>query len=263
MHTIDDLFPARLGKELSKPHEDPGSQQLVLQRFDDEFEVVKTRKSGYLQMVDDAALLKTAHAHQIVVQMAVLPGSFLFKGQTLVRVIAKDRCSDDITNELQDAFIFGSQRTRTQDVEFVITQLSALAVRALSPGINDPYTAIMVIDHLGEALSAVLDRPQPSIYRSDAENQLRVIAASETFERVFHSAFDQICHYGYSDPKVAVRLLQVFKALWQCSNDPEDRTLLQRSATRLYEESRDQLLSSEKERLNQVYAEIARDFQVR
>ena len=262
MHTIDDLFPARLGEELSKPGGEQGAQQLLLQRFDQESEVVKTQKSGYLQIVDDNALLKTAATYQLIVQIGVLPGTFLFKGQTLVRVISKERCSDDIYNKLQDAFIFGSQRTRTQDVEFVITQLSALAVRALSPSTNDPYTAIMVIDHLGEALCAVLDRPQPSIYRYDADNQLRVIAASETFERVFHTAFDQICHYGNSDPKVVVRLLQVFKALWQCSDDLGDRNLLQRSTTRLYEESRDQLLSSEDERLNQVYADIARDFQV-
>ena len=259
MNKIEDLFPANVGKEIVRPSDD-GSQRELLQRAERQGYIVKTRESGYLQMIDDEALLNTARAQHLVVLLDVLPGQFLFKGQTLVRVLPLGEKNSAIDDAIQGAFIFGSQRTRTQDVEFICTQMSALAVRALSPGFNDPYTATMVIDHLGEALAAMLQREPPSIYRYDQDNHLRVIAASVTFETLFHTAFDQIRHYGYSDPKVAIRLLQVCKALWECTDDPGARTLLERYATHLFDESKEQLSSSEDERLAQVYVEVVREF---
>ncbi len=93
MQTIDDLFPTKLGKERSPPDQE-SSQQTLLQQFDEEALVINTRESGYLQVVDDAALLKTASAHQLVVQNDVLPGSFFFKGQALVRVVSKSQLAD-------------------------------------------------------------------------------------------------------------------------------------------------------------------------
>ncbi len=257
--TIDDLFPAKVGQELSPTNEEI-TQKVILQRFDNETYAIKTSTSGYLQMVDDDSLLKTASKHQIIIHLDVLLGRFLFKQQILARILPKEQASDEINNEIQDAFIFGRQRTRTQDVEFVVTQLSALAVRSLSPGINDPFTAIMVIDHLGEALSVFLEREQPSMYRYDQKNQLRVIAYSVTFEMVFYTAFDEIKHYGNSDPKVAIRLLSVFRELWGRVDNLTDRIVLESSIHHLYEESKEHLSTSEQQRLKQLYMTITRDF---
>ncbi len=258
--SIDDLFPDSLGKELtSAPKDQP--QNLPTWKNDDETEAIPTTQSGYLQMIDDDTLLNIAQKHKLLINLDVLPGQFLYRKQTLVRLFPKQQINDQLRDEIQDIFIFGSQRTRTQDIEFTITQLSALAVRALSPGINDPFTAIMVIDHLGEALCTLLDRQPPSIFRYDEEDELRVIASTVTFEMIFHTAFDQIRHYGFADPKVAIRLLEVFKALWERADSQTDRDLLQTSIVTLYAESQPRLTSSEDQRFSQMYQDIVRDFQ--
>lgn len=260
VEAVEDMFPAQLGHE-PPPIVDESLQNNLIERFSETGFPVKTSESGYLQMVDPDALIQIADEHNLIMSLDVLPGRFLYQGQTLVRVLPKTALDKALSKTIESAFIIGSNRTRTQDIEFTITQLSALAVRALSPAINDPFTAIMVIDHLGEALCAVLTRQQPSMFRYDSENQLRVIATSVTFKTLFHTAFDQIAHYGYGDPKIDVRLMQVFKALWDCATAESDRTFLETTLNRLFEESRNRLTSSENDRLHQVYTAIIRDMQ--
>jgi uncharacterized membrane protein len=70
----------------------------------------------------------------------------------MVMVWPAERVTDALVNQLNDAFVFGNQRTASQDVEFSFLQMVEIAVRALSPGINDPFTAIACVDRLGSAL---------------------------------------------------------------------------------------------------------------
>lgn len=256
---IEHQFPADVGKETDH-QTDARSHGALLQRLKREGKLVKTRKSGYLQMIDDGALLDTARRHDLLVHLDVLPGQFLFKEQALAHVLSPSKDMREIDDEIHGAFILGSKRTEVQDIEFVVTQLSAIAVRSLSPSLNDPYTALMVIDHLGDALCAVLNRQQLSRYRYDDDRQLRLIAQPAAFRTLFYAAFDQIIHYGHNDLKIAVRLLQVIRILWTCTDDADTRHLLRSYATRLHQESQNRLTDSEDERINQEYASLIREF---
>lgn len=255
---IEHQFPAEVGKEIT-PSPTEAQQKALAGRIAQEGKIIAARDSGYLQMIDDGALLRTARSHDLIISLEAMPGQYMFKGQPLARVI-QTRDADDVADAVQDAFIFGSQRTSTQDIEFIFTQLSALAVRALSASINDPYTVLIAVDHLGSALCSVLQRQQPSMYRYDQDDNLRVIAHAATFQTLFHTAFDQIVHYGIGDPNVAARLLQVFKTLWDCAGDQPSRELIRRYATHVHEESLDRLTDSEDERIQLVFAAIRRDF---
>jgi uncharacterized membrane protein len=255
---IEHQFPAEVGKEIT-PTLDEAQQKALFERIAQESAIIATRESGYLQMIDVDALLRTARSRDLIISLEVMPGQYMFKGQPLARVLQSDPAGS-VADAVQDAFIFGSLRTSSQDIEFIFTQLSALAVRALSASINDPYTVLMAIDHLGTALCSVLQRQQPSMYRYDQDDNLRVIAYAATFQTLFHTAFDQIAHYGIGDPNIATRLLQVFKTLWDCAGDPPTRELLRRYATHVYEESLDRLTDSEDARINQVFAAILREF---
>ncbi|MBI5669455.1 MAG: DUF2254 domain-containing protein [Chloroflexi bacterium] len=262
LDAIDDRFPAKIGSEPDRPMTVPNHQD-VLQRFEYAASAIQTPVGGYLQMVDDERLFEVAQEQDVIVQLIARPGQFLHKGQPLARVLPRQP-NGDTRRTIQDAFIFGSRRTRTQDVEFVFMQLSAVAVRALSPAINDPYTALMCIDRLGEALCRLLNREPPSMYRYDDEGRLRLIANPVTFADVFHAAFDSIRHYGHSDLNVDSRLLSVITALVNCADAEEHLQLLQRYAELIHRESREYLSSeADRQQIDDVYATTLRAFQFR
>lgn len=262
LDAIDERFPAKLGNELAQADTDNNYQD-TLNRFESTASAIQTREGGYLQMIDDQQLFAIAQERDVVVQLISRPGQFLHKGQTLARVLPRQQ-NDEVSDIIQDAFIFGSRRTRTQDVEFVFIQLSAVAVRALSPAFNDPYTAIMCIDRLGEALCVLIDRKQPSMYRHDEARRLRLIANPVTFADVFHTAFDQIRHYGHSDSKVDTRLLKVIKTLVTCTDNAEYLQLLRHYAETIHAEGQNNLSADEDRRqLDDMYAETLRAFQVK
>ena len=89
------------------------------------------------------------------------PGKFFFEGGDLARAWPGDRVDDELADAIRGAFYFGPRRTLTQDVEFAIDQLVEVAVRALSPGVNDPFTAINCVDRLGAALCSLADEGHP------------------------------------------------------------------------------------------------------
>ena len=122
----------------------------------------------------------------------------------------------------------------------LIDELVAMALRALSPAINDPYTAFMCIDRLGEALAYLGCRKLPSSYRYDESSNLRVITRALGFQNAIEAAFNQIRHYGSSDPLVAARLLKTVRIVGECVA-PNYREPLQDYAKLIWEQSRHQL----------------------
>ncbi|NJR12360.1 DUF2254 domain-containing protein [bacterium] len=107
---------------------------------------INSEKKPIPLTIDNTALFEVACKSQLLVQLEAHPGSFFFKGQILARVLPAAQGSQDLSDSIRETFIFGSHRTNTQDIEFIFTQLRSIAVRSLSPGINDPFTATMVID---------------------------------------------------------------------------------------------------------------------
>src|SRR5690606_24442648 len=108
---------------------------------------------------------------------------------------------------LQRFFLIGRDRTPEQDVEFGIKQIVEIAVRSLSPGINDPFTAASCIDWLGDALCRIAESDLHSPYRYDEQNVLRVIADVSTFAGIVDASFDQIRLYGHENSVIVCRVL--------------------------------------------------------
>jgi uncharacterized membrane protein len=128
------------------------------------------------------------------------------------------------------AIILGNQRTPLQDLEGAINQLVEIAVRALSPGLNDPFTALAYVDHLGSVLSRLARRQMPPSCRQDQRNQLRVMFPSFTFAELTDAAFDQIRQYGRSSVAVTIRLLETITVVAEFAHRREDLAALQRQA---------------------------------
>lgn len=225
---IDRLFPKKIGKNVSEA----GRQVVEIPaNFDEDAYPVQMTNSGYLQGIDDEKLMQTATEHDLLLRLEFRPGKFVVQGANLVMVYPGKRVNQKLTKELRNAFIMGKERTEQQDIEFPIEQLVEIALRALSPGINDPFTAIRCIDRLSAGLSRLAQRDFPSPYRYDDENNLRVIIAQPlTFAGLTDAAFNQIRQYSTSAVGVTIRLLEAIATIARNTQNEKDLAALRRHA---------------------------------
>lgn len=164
--------------------------------FDDKASAITSSKSGYVQAIDYDSLEKTAVEHDLVMRLSCRAGNFIAKDDDLLAVWPQDRLSDDVNEHIHDAFILGSQRLHGQDIEFAIHQLVEIAVRSLSTGINDPFTAIACIDQLSSSLGDLAERTIPGGYHYDDDGRLRVIRNVVSFSGLVNIAFNKIAATG-------------------------------------------------------------------
>ncbi len=202
----------------------------VPEDFDQNAQPVTAAYSGYLQSIDNEGLMKLAIKHDLLLGLEHRPGNFIAAGNDLVKVWPGERFEQGFNEKINEAFILGAQRLRLQDVEFAIEQLVEIALRALSPGINDPFTAMACVDRLGVALAHLAERRIPSGYRYDDENNLRLMADSVTFEGLVETAFNQIRQYGRSSAAVTIRLLETIAVIAAHARTQTEREVLQRQA---------------------------------
>ncbi|GAB4094484.1 DUF2254 domain-containing protein [Flaviaesturariibacter terrae] len=192
--------------------------------------------SGYVQVRDDEALLLLACKHDSVLQLLRQPGDFVTAGTAIASVWPGGAVSSAVEKSINAAFILGAQRTLVQDLTFGINELVEVALRALSPAINDPFTAMTCLDWLGTALCRTCGRSFPPARRYDEQGQLRLITSPITFGGLADAAFIQIRDYGRSSIMVLLRMLDCIATVAQCARSAEQRAALLRHA-RLVEQS--------------------------
>jgi uncharacterized membrane protein len=226
---IERLFPENIGRGaplISTETPDAG----FLDMFAREARPVGSARDGYLQFVDGDALMALAMQEDVVIRLERRPGHYVVATRPLVLVWPGIRITDQLADRVNSAFALGNQRTSGQDIEFAVNQLVEIAIRALSPGVNDPFTAMTCVDRLGTALCRLAQRHMQSPYRLDTHDQLRVIAPAFTFTDVTDAAFNQIRQYGRSSAAVTIRLLETIAVVAAFAHRPEDRAALLRHA---------------------------------
>jgi uncharacterized membrane protein len=137
-----------------------------------------------------------------------------------------NRLSPDGSAELLAAFDFGPTRTLQQDVEFGVLQIVDVALKAISPAVNDPTTAINCIDQLSRILIRFASREPPEDLLYDPPGIVRASIAWIRFERLVEAAFEQIRMYSKTDVAVSLRLLRAFGDIAASTPDPEFRRIL-------------------------------------
>ena len=224
---IDRLFPEAIGRSFT----DSEAETVTLPTdFNRNSYSINSKDSGYIQAIDEGQLMAIAKDHNLMLQVRQHPGCFVVQGCELMRVFPKANVNKPLAAEIDQAFVLGSKRTNQQDIEFSVNQLVEIAVRALSPGINDPFTAIRCIDQLSEMLCQLARRDMPSPYRYDDQNQLRLVALPLTFTDVTDAAFNQIRQNGRSSVAVTLRLLEAIAAIVPFTYRAADRAALRRQA---------------------------------
>jgi uncharacterized membrane protein len=203
------LFPERIGQpQIGQPQDDDASPCTPPEEEQwQTAQSVKSSGSGYLQRADDEQLLRLAKQHDLILKLEKRPGDFVAGGSPLVRGLPSSSVTASIEQRLRACFSLGRHRTPHQDALYMVQQLVEIAAHALSPGINEPFTAVACIDWLGASLRGVAEREIPSPLRQDENGHLRVLAPTLNFDEMARAAFDQIRIYGASNPDVMLCLL--------------------------------------------------------
>jgi uncharacterized membrane protein len=136
------------------------------------------------------------------------PGAHLVEGEEFCRLYSNEEIKEETKKKIKSQFIIGKTRNTQQDMAFSIHQMVEIAARALSPGVNDPYTAIACIDNLSSTMAQLAQVKFPSKYRVDKEGKLRVIAITMEFEGFLDAAFNQIRQFSAGSRDVILRLIE-------------------------------------------------------
>lgn len=230
---MDTLYPHEIGKskadDVDRGHADLSDSH----HFDRPPARVRSVHDDYIQAIDPEALLTAAVAHDLTVRIDRRPGDYVLTGASMLSVWPADKLNEAIAEELLACAIFGAQRTATQDIEFAVDQMVEIAARALSPGINDPFTAITCVDRLGSALARLAQRELPPSLRVDENGTPRVIAQPVDFADVLDAAFNALRQFAHGNAPVTIRMLEVLTEIEALATRREDRAALERHAMML------------------------------
>jgi uncharacterized membrane protein len=205
---VDHLFPKGLGDNADDDAEANPAVSLAGRAWS----TVGAPKTGYIESVDENALLAFARKHGTVVRMEHGIGEFVVEGTSLAAVAGPGGPDKESEAELTGTYVIGRQRTVQQDAGFGIRQIVDVALKALSPGVNDTTTAVMCVDYLGAILARLAVRGIATPYRLD-EGVLRVVARGPSFESLLAEAFDQIRQNAGGNVAVLTRQLQALKII--------------------------------------------------
>jgi uncharacterized membrane protein len=210
--------------------------------FEEEAYAVPARQTGYLQAIDYDGLMKLASKNNLLLRLQRRPGDFVASGSDLVLLWPADNANETFVATINDAHAMGVHRQRIQDIELAIDQLVEIAVRALSPGINDPFTAVACIERLGASFVRLVERSIPSGYLYDDDGRLRLITNAVTFAGLTHSAFSQIRQYGRSSVVVTIHLLETIAEIAAHTDNKRYRSVLLRQAVMIKRGSEEALV---------------------
>ncbi|MBS0252766.1 MAG: DUF2254 domain-containing protein [Proteobacteria bacterium] len=185
---------------------------------------IRDRRYGYLQHVDDVGLADYAHEENICIRLLVRPGHYVFPGAPLA---VSTRCVDGIDEAIKNATALGTTQLSDSELEFSIRQLVEVAVRALSPGINDPYTAIAAIDRLGSGLCEIAGRHLPTNVFCREGRVVLVIPAVD-YEGLVAASFDMIRQNAGGQPAIFMHLIDVLTKIADCEAHPARKAALKR-----------------------------------
>lgn len=158
-------------------------------------------------------MIKIITKHDALLELSCRPGDHIVEGVEIGLLFSNGNLEKNVFEKIFNQFVIGKTKTSQQDLEFSIHQMVEIAVRALSPGVNDPYTAIACIDNLTAIMCYLAQAKFPSKYRFDEEGNLRVISDTLDFEGILDAAFNQIRQFSSGSPAVIIRLMEALTTI--------------------------------------------------
>jgi uncharacterized membrane protein len=231
MESIDAEFPERVGAAASGNTQIHAGKSVpeLLKLIEERGAVVPSQVSGYIQYVGYAQLIGIATRTDSVIRLEHRPGHFLATGRPLAMVWPRG-AGPEVAQALSKAHVTGPHRTLVQDPVFAIDQLVEIGIRALSPAVNDTFTALTCVDWLSAGLGRVSGRVlDEGVYR-DGRGNVRLIESDPSYARMVNRAFDKIRQAARGMPAVLIRLIDSIGSIMLDTTTPEQRAVLRRQA---------------------------------
>lgn len=188
--------------------------------------ILRFKLGGYIEAIDHAGLAECAKKAGAVIELNFRPGQHILPRGAHGWIHPATALTEDIEARLSGYVILSGERNGNDDLEFSIRQLVEIALRALSPGVNDPFTAIAVIDRLGVSLAFIMQRGRARSVWCDEDDAVRLITPASTFRGVADLAFNQIRHAGEGQPAILIRLMATLVQLAEQAQNAEQRRVL-------------------------------------
>ncbi len=227
IRAVERLFPAGVGQE-------DDSREMENIDPTQAWQALSIKQTGYIQEIDTAELFTFAGEHKTVIRMELGIGEFLIEGSPVLSVLGSKPLDQQTVERLSEAYLVDRQRTVEQDAAFGIRQLVDVAMKALSPGINDTTTAVMCVDYLTAILARLTDRRIESPYRAE-DGELRLLTRGATFAGLVGESFDQIRQNSGGNVAVLSRLLWSLETLAERTTLAKRRQVLLEQARALQE----------------------------
>jgi uncharacterized membrane protein len=166
-------------------------------------QVAHTAASGVLDAVDVADLAEVAAAADGWIEVLLRVGAHVAAGTPLAVLHGRD---GDHADAIRSCFLLSNERTLLEDPGFGLRQLVDVAIKGLSPAVNDPTTAVQAIDRIADLLGSVAAAPDPAEWYADPTGVARVRMRVDTFDDLVRLGFTEIIRYGADSPQVVRRL---------------------------------------------------------
>jgi len=224
-----------------------------------EGEIISSNREGYVRAIDYDQLIQIASKHKLILKIQCRPGDFVSRGDQLI-IAWPGPLDKDVRLSANRAYMLGKNRTLFQDTEFGIYLIVTIAVRALSPAINDPNTPVLCLNRLGAALGMLAERQRPSAYHFDKDKQLRIISDPVTFEKLVGVAFDMVREYGRTNAEILIKMLETIKSITTHTHSDAQRKVLLKHATLIEHDSHIGLPSEyDQQRVHDKYDETVQE----
>lgn len=194
----------------SPPDETPAVEAL---RVNDAALSIRAAESGYLEHLNRDQLVTFAEKRSLLIESCFRPGDFVMRGSEILRVRGAQSLDKREQRKLRQAVTLDRRRTPTQDVRFGVRQLAEIAARALSPAINDPYTAMTCADWLTDCLGDFACKANPPFLRLGPSGEPRLLEQTVSFREVAALSFDPFRIYGAESAIVMIHLLNLLARL--------------------------------------------------
>lgn len=215
---IDRLYPQSDG-DAATERADPIARDQRVAR------VVEAPRAGVVVGVDEELLLDLVDQRDRRLELVPCVGDFVPRGAPLARLGGD--WDDEAVEAATSAVSLAHERTLDQDAAFGVRQLVDIAIRALSPGTNDPSTAVQALDQIHDLLRQLATRPFPAIGRAGVRGEVRLILPRPDWDAYVHLAIDEIRHAGSDQIQVTRRLRSMLTDLLAVASDDRRQVLRQ------------------------------------